>query len=383
MYFCVRCFMAVLFAAQVLDTTQGRLFPIDWAAGGSDKYREPKIVGGYRVSEEYPMPWLVSLRDKTQFHFCGGSVIRPNVVLTAAHCVAPKPDLPWWDNRFPLVAVGNHNQDTDYLSDDEYARPVLTITHSGFNPDNITDDIALLFFDQNLVDLNGEMGVVQLPAADYTVENYSKGLVYGWGLLDEDGVVPSSQLYGVEIELYDLETCKAVSSYEPESLLEGMICAGDVEGNIDSCAGDSGGPLVLASSGSSSSSFAENNTNNSSPSTENSPTQVGVVSWGVGCARPGYPGVYTEVAKYVDWIEEQIAMVESIKPSLSCFTESGIMTYDTSMSDGMPLADDVIIMEARSDEPIEETPCVKEALSSGILYSADTCSIVRDPCREQ
>ena len=283
--------------------------------------REPKIMGGYAVSDSYSMPWLVSLRDDTGFHFCGGTVIAPNVVMTAAHCVAPKPELPWWDNRLPLVAVGNHNQQKDYQDPDALYQPALTITHSSFSPETVSDDIALLFFDQDLVDMHGDSGYVTLPEFNHEIVDGTKGVAYGWGLLDEDQSLPSAQLYAVDTQMYTRETYQDASLYEDGSILGGMFCAGgglvgsasesesasgvvaSFEGGIDSCSGDSGGPLL----------------DYNASDDESAPLQVGIVSWGVGCGREGYPGVYVDLAAYNDWIARQMDLVEGLKPHLSCF----------------------------------------------------------------
>lgn len=93
----------------------------------------------------------------------------------------------------------------------------------------------------------------------------------------EGGSAPT-QLYGVEIPIVDRKEC----NQDYDGLIEAdMICAGIPEGGKDSCQGDSGGPVVIDGK------------------------LVGVVSWGFGCAEPGYPGVYTNVAYFKNWIDQQ------------------------------------------------------------------------------
>ena len=76
------------------------------------------------------------------------------------------------------------------------------------------------------------------------------------------------------------------TSYASSVITSNMVCAGFSEGGKDSCQGDSGGPLVVPRN-----------------SSDDSAIIYGVVSFGTGCAKPNYPGVYARVAKYLDWIQ--------------------------------------------------------------------------------
>ena len=93
------------------------------------------------------------------------------------------------------------------------------------------------------------------------------------------------KLHKVDVPFVSTDDCNASYNGNGYSITDGMICAGE-EGK-DSCQGDSGGPMVASVNGTS--------------------VLVGVVSWGIGCAQEGYPGVYARVANYVDWIEETMA----------------------------------------------------------------------------
>lgn len=105
----------------------------------------------------------------------------------------------------------------------------------------------------------------------------------GWGVTTESGTAASQYLMSANVSRIDDQQC--VNAYSQSFPVKpcGMICAADP--NRDACQGDSGGPMV----------YAIDN--------EPTPYQVGIVSWGIGCARPEYPGVYTKVAKYIDWIK--------------------------------------------------------------------------------
>ncbi|KAI7815141.1 Serine protease [Rhyzopertha dominica] len=100
-------------------------------------------------------------------------------------------------------------------------------------------------------------------------------------ILKEGGTTAAPVLRHVEVEIIEQPTCASAYSWV-NTVTDGMVCAGVPDGGRDACQGDSGGPLVLAENG----------------------VQVGVVSWGLGCARPNYPGVYTNVQYYLDWIAQ-------------------------------------------------------------------------------
>ena len=275
--------------------------------------------------------------------------------------VSPRSDLPWLDNRFPYVAVGNHNQELDYQDDEDFLQPFLTIIHGGFNRENVTDDVALMFFKEDLVDKNGMSGHVTLPEEGYEVTDGDDGITFGWGLVQEGDSSPSSQLYGVEMTMYSIGTCQKQSLYEEGSLLPGMYCAGgNLQTNqtgLDACNGDSGGP----------------NLNYNASNDEQSPLQVGVVSWGIGCGRDGYPGVYVELSKYVTWIAEEMEYVEDLKPSLSCFSTSEENMYVGTGS----LAEEGVLEEAGLGP--ERTRFGGRRLSAArsdqhVIYVSDGCS---------
>jgi len=292
---------------------------VEPAQSRSLKQGSPRIIQGIEVT--YDVPWVASIRDDSEFHICGGTLIREDVILTAAHCIAPRKKLAWYDTTLPYVALGTHNIATSQYTLDTMYQPKLSVVHGNYNSKSIESDIALLFFDEPLHDLTGTTKTIKLADEEFMKQlesGSSKMSVYGWGLETTDGLWPSDYLLTTQVTFYDLEQCQKTSSYDPAILLSGMICAGSYpikKGGPDSCGGDSGGPLV----------YYDTNVE--------SPTQVGVVSWGDGCGKPGgYPGVYTSVAAYQDWIAEQIEYFDMLKPSLSCFTESERMNHASSSS---------------------------------------------------
>ncbi|KAF2886573.1 hypothetical protein ILUMI_19600, partial [Ignelater luminosus] len=139
--------------------------------------------------------------------------------------------------------------------------------HPDYNSSSINNDIAVLTLTFNLTE-GPTIGPISLPNVNEEVSTGTPVVVSGWGTLTEGGYT-STQLQAVTVYIVDWNECNTV--YEG-SLTDRMICAGVPEGGKDSCQGDSGGPLVASGK------------------------LVGIVSWGNGCARSGYPGVYTDVA---------------------------------------------------------------------------------------
>lgn len=320
-----------------------------------NRSRDTKIIGGTKIVPSVPIPWMASLKDSTTFHLCGGSVIAENVVLTAAHCIAQHEGMEWFDRRFPYVAVGNHDSNEQYLSLDSMIQPKISVIHPNYNETTVQSDIALLFFDRTLTDLNGVTSVIRLPEKGQQVPSGSPVSIYGWGLISEDSIFPSNQMQRADVILYDKDLCGKTSKYGPDALSYGMICAGNIEqGGVDSCAGDSGGPLVYNEG--------------------NNPVQIGVVSWGDGCGKPGYPGVYTETQAYLDWIEETIATVEAYKPLLSCFPNA--VDGDLARLEDLELT--------RSTALNLYGDCVGETSAGGAQNNnfnvRDECVLLRDPC---
>ncbi|KAL6422446.1 hypothetical protein ACFW04_010628 [Cataglyphis niger] len=234
---------------------------------------ESRIVGGQTTSMN-EFPWIARLSYLNKF-YCGGTLINDRYVLTAAHCVKGLIFRFMW---FMIkVTFGEHDRCLEKPTETRYVVRVMTGDFSFLNFDN---DIALLRLNER-VPLSDTIRPICLPSLLDNEYIGINAIASGWGTLKEDGK-PSCLLQEVEVPVMSLQECRN-TSYSPRMISDNMLCAGYLEGKKDSCQGDSGGPLVTERE-------------------DKKYELIGVVSWGNGCARPGYPGVYTRVTRYMDWI---------------------------------------------------------------------------------
>nr|BAL14423.1 serine protease like protein [Meloimorpha japonica] len=233
-----------------------------------------RIVGG-SIAAPHLYPWMVAILNGGKMH-CGGSLINDRYVLTAGHCFnwARKEDL--------TVVLGLH----DRVAMNDGSERVLSvdqmIVHEAFGSDYLhdTEDIALIRL-KAPVPFNAYIAPVCLAEpSGWGQDAYADRIAYvtGWGRTAQGGT-PSRFLRKANVKILSMAHCRNTTI--GEHILDSMLCAYEYE--TDACQGDSGGPLVYEPRA-------------------GKVEQIGVVSWGIGCARPGMPGVYTTVAYYRDWI---------------------------------------------------------------------------------
>jgi len=240
-----------------------------------------RIVGGEEATDG-EFPWQVSLRSVGALgatHFCGGSIIDKDWIMTAGHCCA---------GQLPLTmhVVAGGIKLNNFENEEEPRNVDNIIGHPSYSSSNMENDVCLLKLKESL-EWTEFVQPIALPEAGQVTEAGTDCVITGWGTLTEGGFGLPNVLHKVTVPVVSDEDCNAAYSANGYTVADSMICAGLEEGGKDSCQGDSGGPMITGEAG--------------------SEVVVGVVSWGIGCARKGYPGVYTEVAYFVDWIMETMA----------------------------------------------------------------------------
>lgn len=272
-----------------------KLLPSDCGVYDSDR-----LFGGNKT-RLYEMPWMVLLAydsPRGTKLSCGGTLINEWYVLTAAHCVSVQTE------RLKLkgVVVGEYDvskdPDCERIEDQQFCAPNVrnvsvetVISHKGYNTQNYSDDIALLRLSEPADFDQATMKPICLPITP-KLQNEDLvgrgGIVAGWGAT-ENGL-QSPILLSVELPIVSKPECQKVYN-NTVPIFDRQLCAGGIQ-DQDSCGGDSGGPLMYPGS------VGDRATRY---------VQRGIVSFGSRrCGLSGYPGVYTKVAYYMDWILDNI-----------------------------------------------------------------------------
>ena len=259
-----------------LATAQGLLFqstgkPFILRLNPDDGFSDR--IGGIPVApKEYP--WQVALLHPSFGNiFCSGSYIGNGWIVTAAHCISDSNNQALKKNDI-LVLTGSVNLISGGKKVHLEKEPII---HDKWDPVTHANDIALL-----KVAKIESLPAVRIPTIEVEAPLISINkilTVSGWGLTTENGDI-STVLLKVGVPVVSMDSC---STAYPGQINEHQICAGSL--GRDSCQGDSGGPLT-----------GRDGKGN---------VLIGVVSFGKGCGREGYPGVYTRIVAYLDWITQK------------------------------------------------------------------------------
>lgn len=211
--------------------------------------------------------------DAAAGQFCGGTVIAPTAVLTAAHCVIGDNGAMRRPSEIRIVA-GSEDLATAAGERIDVAR---IVAHPGYRHTGDGPDAAVLLLARPTA---APSAAYARPGDDPDVQR--DGEIAGWGEMGENTGLYPSRLQSAPVSILPAAACASLlgRAYLPAAAL----CAGRPEGGVDTCSGDSGGPLR-----------------------DGSGLLVGVTSWGLGCGRPGRPGVYTRVSAIASWIERTLS----------------------------------------------------------------------------
>ncbi|EDL07660.1 mCG11716, isoform CRA_g, partial [Mus musculus] len=270
-----------------------------------------KLLGG-EFARDRKWPWQVSLHY-SGFHICGGSILSAYWVLSAAHCFDRGKKLETYDIYVGITNLEKANRHTQWF---EIYQVIIHPTFQMYHP--IGGDVALVQLKSAIVFSDFVLPIC-LPPSDLYLINLSCWTT-GWGMISPQVPLPSpltgetgNELLEAQLPLIPRFQCQllyGLSSY----LLPEMLCAADIKTMKNVCEGDSGSPLVCK----------QNQTW----------LQIGIVSWGRGCAQPLYPGVFANVSYFLSWIRYHLQIIPNppqILPSLSSSPKNTLIIFVTIM----------------------------------------------------
>ncbi|XP_039608666.1 granzyme A-like [Polypterus senegalus] len=232
-----------------------------------------EIVGGREVLP-HSRPYMAYLNT-----LCGGALIKPNWVLSAAHCKKLKTI---------QVTLGAHSRKDNENTKQKFQVKTVVV-HPHFNFATYSNDLMLLQLNQSAI-LNKFVSTLPLPHSGKDVRAGIKCSVAGWGAV-RFGNQMEDKLREVNVTVIDRQTCNGPDYYEQIEISRSMLCAGDPKGGKDSCWGDSGSPLLCYEGC--------------------DLIYRGIVSFGINCGVAHKPGVYTLLTEeYLRWIQQTIQHYE-------------------------------------------------------------------------
>ncbi|MFE9904442.1 S1 family peptidase [Streptomyces achromogenes] len=224
------------------------------------------IVGGTTTTTT-AYPFMMQITDASQNQFCGGTLVSPTKVVTAAHCMVG-------ETTSSVRVVGGRT----YLNGTNGT--VSRVSRIWINPDYTDatngDDVAVLTLSTSMPYTTAKY-VTSSQTSVYAAGTSAR--ILGWGTTSENGS-SSNQLRTATVPIVSDSSCR--TSYGSDFVQSDMVCAGYSSGGVDTCQGDSGGPLLIGG------------------------VLAGITSWGEGCAEAGYPGVYTRLTAFSNLVTAQV-----------------------------------------------------------------------------
>mmetsp|Transcript_16699 Transcript_16699/g.19060 ORF Transcript_16699/g.19060 Transcript_16699/m.19060 type:complete len:685 (+) Transcript_16699:162-2216(+) len=266
---------------------------------GSRKLSKARIIGGQEAGRNR-FPYLASLTYQ-RGHTCGGSLIADDIILTAAHC----------QEAIDGVDLGRHNvKDTDEIFERFNIEKIVP------HPDYVGKSDPGVKYNNDFMILKlygwSKQALISLNSEPSVPSNNEEVTVMGWGVADNVNKLPSDILKEVSVNMIPNNQCRNKSGYIngmpvsfSDKITSNMMCATDT--NEDACQGDSGGPLIQKKL------------------LARMDVQVGVVSWGLGCAHQSFPGVYARVSNQLSWINNIVCkLAENPPDSFDCNRDDDI-----------------------------------------------------------
>lgn len=235
-----------------------------------------RIVGG-TTAESNEFPWQVSLQYRSGtswYHFCGGSLVAPNWILTAAHC------LDGMGGYTLRVALGDHTLSTT-SNNEQHITPTNLYIHGSYDGDGagIPNDIGMVKLESD-ASYTSYVQPVDYASATDTFSSTDECFISGWGLESATGSTANT-LKKSDMDVMTNQRCRR--TWGASSILSSHICINDHDSDSSACMGDSGGPLVCVRDGS----FL----------------LAGLTSWGSSQCHTNYPNVYTRISSFRDWVD--------------------------------------------------------------------------------
>ncbi|XP_075240502.1 anionic trypsin-like isoform X2 [Convolutriloba macropyga] len=244
-----------------------------------DDFYEPfvtkRIIRGHAPESEQEFPWLVQFTSNDRV-ICTGAMIASNLVLTAAHCFD--------DAHKYVLFVGKYHTERHFTEQKSQKLRIKNYTlHPDYDIKTADNDFAIVQLEQK-AEINGFVNTICLPDAHVKISEDMMCFVAGWGTTAFGTLNYPKVLQEVYIPILKPSVCEKAFNTHKTMFTKNMICAGYLNAEADSCQGDSGAPLMCKK-----------------PSGQF--FIGGLVSWGNGCAKKGFPGVYSRVPVAANWIE--------------------------------------------------------------------------------